>query len=98
MVAMETGGMERASPSWAVAAPSIILGGRETPGARRFVLWQGGRREGLFLLAPTSCAIFSFSKWPGAPHLPSSFPTALLQATQRYTKGRPLPHHRVTPG
>lgn len=59
VVAMETGGMERASPCGAVAAPGIISGGRETPGARRFVLWQGGRREGLFLLAPTSCASFS---------------------------------------
>lgn len=34
MVAMETGGMERASWCGVVAAPSIISGGRETPRAR----------------------------------------------------------------
>ena len=94
-VTMETGGMERASPCGAVAAPGIISGGRETPGARRFVLWQGGRREGLFLLAPTSCASFSFSKCPGAPRPPGSFPTALPRAAQGCPTGRPQPHHHV---
>lgn len=62
VVAIETEGMERASPCRVVAAPGIISGGRETPGARHFMLWQGGRREGLFLLAPTPCASFSCSK------------------------------------
>lgn len=78
--------MERASPCGVVAAPGIILGGRETPGSRHSALWQGGRRGGSFLPGPTASANFFFSKSLGVP-----CPAAALPWPSCGTRGRPSP-------